>query len=87
LGIARPDQISDNHQTGAAMPIRTCSTVMFCDFVGSTTLAAKMDPEDLREVISAYHRSVAHEVDALGGFVAKYMGDGVLVYFGYPQAA
>src|SRR5215831_8812203 len=61
-------------------------TVLFCDLVGSTALAAEMDPEDLREVISAYHRCVAHEVDALGGFVAKYMGDGVLVYFGYPQA-
>jgi class 3 adenylate cyclase len=61
-------------------------TVLFCDLVGSTALAAEMDPEDLREVISAYHRCVAHEVDALGGFVAKNMGDGVLVYFGYPQA-
>jgi hypothetical protein len=56
-------------------------TVLFCDLVGSTALAAEMDPEDLREVISAYHRCVAHEVDALGGFVAKYMGNGVLVYF------
>lgn len=61
-------------------------TVMFCDLVGSTALAAQLDPEDLREVISAYHRCVAKEVDALDGFVAKYMGDGVLVYFGYPQA-
>ena len=45
-----------------------------------------MDPEDLREIISAYQRCVAETVDRFGGFVAKYMGDGVLVYFGYPQA-
>jgi class 3 adenylate cyclase len=59
---------------------------MFCDLVGSTALAARMDPEDLREVIGAYHRCVAKTVARFGGFVAKYMGDGVLVYFGYPQA-
>jgi class 3 adenylate cyclase len=61
-------------------------TVMFSDLVGSTALSARMDPEDLREVISAYQRCVAETVGRLGGFVAKYMGDGVLVYFGYPQA-
>jgi class 3 adenylate cyclase len=61
-------------------------TVMFCDLVGSTALSARMDPEDLREVISAYQKSVAETVQRFGGFVAKYMGDGVLVYFGYPQA-
>ena len=61
-------------------------TVMFSDLVGSTALAARMDPEDLREVISAYQKCVAETVRRFGGFVAKYMGDGVLVYFGYPQA-
>ena len=61
-------------------------TVMFCDLVGSTALSARMDPEDLREVISAYQKCVAANVRHFGGFVAKYMGDGVLVYFGYPQA-
>ena len=61
-------------------------TVMFCDLVGSTELSASLDPEDLREVIGAYHRGVAETVGRLGGFVAKYMGDGVLVYFGYPNA-
>ena len=61
-------------------------TVMFSDLVGSTTLSARMDPEDLREVISAYQKCVAETVQRFGGFVAKYMGDGVLVYFGYPQA-
>ena len=61
-------------------------TVMFIDLVGSTALSARMDPEDLREVISAYQNCVAETVKRFGGFVAKYMGDGVLVYFGYPQA-
>jgi class 3 adenylate cyclase/predicted ATPase len=61
-------------------------TVMFSDLVGSTALAGRMDPEDLREVISAYQKRVAETVQRFGGFVAKYMGDGVLVYFGYPQA-
>jgi class 3 adenylate cyclase len=61
-------------------------TVMFSDLVGSTALSARMDPEDLREVISAYQKSVTLTVRRFGGFVAKYMGDGVLVYFGYPQA-
>ncbi len=61
-------------------------TVMFSDLVGSTALSARMDPEDLREVISAYQKCVAETVRRFGGFVAKYMGDGVLVYFGYPEA-
>ena len=61
-------------------------TVMFCDLVGSTELSSRLDPEDLREVIAAYHRAVAETVARFDGFVAKYMGDGVLVYFGYPQA-
>jgi len=61
-------------------------TVMFSDLVGSTALSARMDPEDLREVISAYQKCVAETVQRFGGFVAKYMGDGVLVYLGYPQA-
>jgi class 3 adenylate cyclase len=61
-------------------------TAMFSDLVGSTALSARMDPEDLREVISAYQKCVAETVQRFGGFVAKYMGDGVLIYFGYPQA-
>jgi class 3 adenylate cyclase len=61
-------------------------TVMFSDLVGSTALSARMDAEDLREVISAYQKCVAETVQRFGGFVAKYMGDGALVYFGYPQA-
>jgi class 3 adenylate cyclase len=61
-------------------------TVMFSDLVGSTALSARMDPEDLREVISGYQTCAAQTVQHFGGFVAKYLGDGVLVYFGYPQA-
>ena len=61
-------------------------TVTFSDLVGSTALSTRMDPEDLREVIAAYQKCVAETVQRFGGFVAKYMGDGVLVYFGYPQA-
>jgi class 3 adenylate cyclase/predicted ATPase len=61
-------------------------TVMFSDLVGSTALSTRMDPEDLRELITAYQKCVAETVRRFGGFVAKYMGDGVLVYFGYPQA-
>ena len=61
-------------------------TLMFSDLGGSTALSARMDPEDLREAISAYQKGVAETVQRFGGFVAKYMGDGVLIYFGYPQA-
>ncbi len=59
---------------------------MFSDLVGSTALSARMDPEDLRDVISAYQKCVAETVRRCGGFVANYMGDGVLIYFGYPKA-
>src|SRR4029434_339866 len=59
---------------------------MFSDLVGSTALSARMDPEDLREIISGYQKCVAETVRRFGGFIAKYIGDGNLVYFGYPQA-
>ena len=58
---------------------------MFSDLVGSTALSARMDPEDLREVISAYQKCVAETVRRFDGFVAKYMGDGVLVYSAIPR--
>src|ERR1700730_6042075 len=61
-------------------------TLMFCDLVGSPALSTRLDPEDLRELIGAYHRAVAETVGRFDGFVAKYMGDGVLIYFSYPQA-
>jgi class 3 adenylate cyclase len=73
---ARPEDRAERRQV----------TVMFSDLVGSTALSARMDPEDLREVISAYQKCVAETVGRFDGFVAKYMGDGVLVYFGYPHA-
>jgi len=61
-------------------------TVMFADLVGSTALSARLDPEELRDIIGAYHRRCAEVITSSGGFVAKYLGDGVLAYFGYPQA-
>jgi class 3 adenylate cyclase len=61
-------------------------TVMFCDLVGSTALSVRLDPEDLREVIGAYHRCVSDTIARFAGFVARYMGDGALIYFGYPEA-
>jgi len=71
---------------GAGEAERRQLTVMFCDLVGSTALSTRLDPEDLREVIGAYHRTVAEIIAEFDGFVSRYMGDGVLVYFGYPQA-
>jgi class 3 adenylate cyclase/tetratricopeptide (TPR) repeat protein len=73
---ARPEDRAERRQV----------TVMFSDLVGSTALSARMDPEDLREVISAYQKCAAETVQRFGGFVAKFLGDGVLIYFGYPQA-
>ncbi|WP_407179303.1 AAA family ATPase [Bradyrhizobium sp. STM 3562] len=61
-------------------------TVMFADLAGSTALSTKLDPEDLRDIIGAYHRCCAEQIEKSGGFVARYMGDGVLAYFGYPRA-
>jgi class 3 adenylate cyclase len=61
-------------------------TVLFCDLAGSTALAARLDPEDLREVMATYHRAVAKVVERHGGYVAKLLGDGVLAYFGWPRA-
>jgi class 3 adenylate cyclase len=81
LGSAEPPELKP-HDAAERRQI----TVMFSDLVGSTALSARMDPEDLREVISAYQKAVAKTVQRFGGFVAKYMGDGVLVYFGYPHA-
>src|SRR5215469_16515715 len=61
-------------------------TVLLCDLVGSTALSVKLDPEDLRGIIAGYHRCCTELVERNGGFVARYMGDGVLAYFGYPHA-
>jgi class 3 adenylate cyclase/tetratricopeptide (TPR) repeat protein len=98
IAVLRGDTRATAPCTGAATPPAVPSaspedraerrqvTVMFSDLVGSTALSARMDPEDLREVISAYQTCVAETVGRLGGFIAKFMGDGVLVYFGYPHA-
>jgi class 3 adenylate cyclase/predicted ATPase len=89
LGASAP-VVAATAGTGDAAPRsdaeRRQLTVMFCDLVGSTALASRLDPEDLRDVIGAYHKCVAETIGKFDGFVAKYMGDGVLVYFGYPQA-
>jgi class 3 adenylate cyclase len=76
LAAPKPEDTAERRQV----------TVMFCDLVGSTALSARMDAEDLREVISTYQKCVAETVQRFSGFVAKYMGDGALIYFGYPQA-
>src|SRR5271163_387295 len=73
-------------QTSTDAAERRQLTVMFCDLVGSTAMSARLDPEDLRGIIGAYHRCCAERIEREGGFVAKYMGDGVLAYFGYPRA-
>ena len=61
-------------------------TVMFCDLVGSSTLSEQLDPEDLREVIRAYQETCVAIIDRFGGYLARYVGDGVLVCFGYPES-
>jgi hypothetical protein len=85
-GTAQPLFASEIPITPHDTAERRQVTVMFSDLVGSTALSARMDPEDLREIISAYQKCVAETVRCFDGFVAKYMGDGVLAYFGYPQA-
>jgi class 3 adenylate cyclase len=89
-GGGLPSPTPEPPETAASISPATAErrqlTVMFCDLVGSTALSARLDPEDLRAVIGAYHRCVAAVIGRAGGFVAKYMGDGVLAYFGYPRA-
>jgi len=80
--------VPPDHAAPAAIPVaeRRHLTVMFADLVGSTEISARLDPEDLREVIASYHSCVTGLVARFGGFVARYVGDGVLIYFGYPRA-
>src|SRR5215472_4205211 len=61
-------------------------TVLFCDLVGSTEIAARLDPEEWRETVAAYHRAASEAVTRYGGHVAQYLGDGVMAFFGYPEA-
>jgi class 3 adenylate cyclase/predicted ATPase len=86
LGAPAPQPVAEPTPPRGDGAERRQLTVMFCDLVGSTALSARFDPEDLREVIGGYQRCVADTVARFAGFVAKYMGDGVLIYFGYPQA-
>ena len=83
---ATPKRVSVTEPDPRDFAERRQITVLFADLVGSTALSARMDPEDLREVISAYQKRVAETVHRFDGFVARYMGDGILVYFGYPRA-
>ena len=62
-------------------------TVLFCDLVGSTAIAAQLDPEEWRETVSGYHRMAAEEITRFGGHVVKYLGDGVMALFGWPRSA
>ncbi|MCA6113977.1 alpha/beta fold hydrolase [Bradyrhizobium sp. WSM 1738] len=82
-----PAEASASRSSTKARPAeRRHLTVMFVDLVGSTALAVRLDPEDMREILATYHRTVAAEVARFGGYIARLMGDGVLVYFGWPQA-
>jgi hypothetical protein len=83
--LPNPPSLAGEGRAGAEAERRQL-TVMFCDLVGSTPLSTRFDPEDLREIVGAYHRCVTDTVARFRGFVAKYMGDGVLIYFGYPEA-
>ncbi|MBT3533547.1 MAG: guanylate cyclase, partial [Rhodospirillaceae bacterium] len=79
-------KIADTSRQSSSIVERRQLTVMFCDLVGSTALSRRLDPEDLRDVMQHYQDSAAAAVKRYGGHVAKYLGDGVLAYFGWPQA-
>ena len=80
------DEVADMPEQRSTAAERRQLTVMFCDLVGSTALSRQLDPEDLRDVMRRYQDAVASSVTRYGGHVAKYLGDGVLAYFGWPQA-
>jgi class 3 adenylate cyclase len=88
LGDAAPAAAADHTApvTASAGGERRHLTVLFCDLVGSTEIAARLDPEEWRELVASYHRAAAEAITRYGGHVAKYLGDGVMAFFGYPQA-
>ena len=87
LGAASTPAHSAPAGAAAPGPERRRLTVMFCDLVGSTELAARLDPEDFHTVIAAHLAAIADGVGQYGGFVARYYGDGLLAYFGWPRAS
>jgi class 3 adenylate cyclase len=87
LGEAAPVAVADTApEAVSAAGERRHLTVLFCDLVGSTEIAATLDPEEWRETVAAHHRSAAEAITRYGGHVAKYLGDGVMAFFGYPEA-
>jgi class 3 adenylate cyclase len=80
---SRPSASNRSH---ASMAERRQLSVMFCDVIGFTKLSARLDPEDLSEVVHSYQSLVANTISRFGGFIARYVGDGVLIYFGWPEA-
>src|SRR5438105_9184864 len=87
LGDSAPATARDTAPVmGAAGGERRHLTVLFCDLVGSTEISARLDPEEWREIVAVYHRAAAQAIKLFGGHVAQYLGDGVMAYFGYPEA-
>jgi class 3 adenylate cyclase len=86
LGDAAPAATADTALVSASAAERRHLTVLFCDLVNSTSLAAQLDPEEWREVVASYYHSAAYAIERFGGYVAQYLGDGVMAYFGWPEA-
>ena len=85
--IRPPTSPTENLGSSETTAERRPLSVMFCDLIGSTALSSRLDPEDLREVIRTYQACVATTIQQFDGFIARYVGDGVLIYFGWPEAA
>jgi class 3 adenylate cyclase len=86
ISSGQPSETGGRADAAETTAERRPLSVMFCDLIGSTALSARLDPEDLREVIRSYQTRVASTVQEFNGFIARYVGDGVLIYFGWPQA-
>src|SRR4051794_10033700 len=86
LSPSPPVGPTGQHDTSQSIAERRPLSVMFCDLIGSTALSARLDPEDLGEIIRSYQARVATTIQQFNGFIARYVGDGVLIYFGWPQA-